>query len=70
MSSLYTEEELHAKLTNLLNQKDLVQKNRVALLKKYTSKATIAKKEVEQSEKAHRLDLQIEELERRIEKFI
>lgn len=69
MASLYTKEELQEKLTNLLNKKDLVQSKRVDLLKKYSAKATQVKKDQAESAKLHSIDLEIEELERRLEKM-
>ena len=49
MGSLFSRDELMYQLTELRNKRDLVQKNRVAILKKYTRKATQEKKEVEAS---------------------
>lgn len=69
MTSLFTQEEIQERLTNLLNKRDLVRKNRVNLLKKYTSKSTQEVKAEEEDFKLYQLDIEIETLERRLEKM-
>ena len=69
MGFIYSKEELMNRLSELRNKRDLVQKNRVAILKKYTRKATQEKKEVEASVKLYQIELQIEDVERRLDKL-
>lgn len=69
MTSLFTQEEIQERLTNLLNKRDLVRKNRVNLLKKYTSKSTQEAKAQEEDCKLYQIDIEIETLERRLEKM-
>ena len=46
MGFIYSKEELMSRLSELRNKRDLIQKNRVEILKKYTRKTTQEKKEV------------------------
>ena len=69
MGFIYSKEELMSRLSELRDKRDLVQKNRVAILKKYTRKVTQEKKDVEASVKLYQLELQIEDVERRLEKL-
>ena len=69
MGFIYSKEELMNRLSELRDKRDLVQKNRVAILKKYTRKVTQEKKDVEASVKLYQLELQIEDVERRLEKL-
>lgn len=69
MGSIYSKDQLMDQLSELRDKRDLVQKNRVAILKKYTRKATQEKKDVEASVSLYQLELQIEEVERRLEKL-
>lgn len=57
-------------LCELRDKRDLIQKNRVAILKKYTRKATQEKKEVEAGIQLHQLELKIEDVERKLEKML
>ena len=57
------------RLSELRDKRDLVQKNRVAILKKYTRKVTQEKKDVEASVELYQLELKIEDVERRLEKL-
>tara|TARA_Y100000589_G_scaffold329530_1_gene376369 strand:- start:14098 stop:14310 length:213 start_codon:yes stop_codon:yes gene_type:complete len=69
MGFIYSKEELMSRLSELRDKRDLVQKNRVAILKKYTRKVTQEKKDVEASVELYQLELQIEDVERRLEKL-
>ncbi len=69
MGFIYSKEELMNRLSELRDKRDLVQKNRVAILEKYTRKVTQEKKDVEASVKLYQLELQIEDVERRLEKL-
>ncbi len=69
MGFIYSKEELMSRLSELRDKRDLVQKNRVAILKKYTRKVTQEKKDVEAGVKLYQLELQIEDVERRLEKL-
>ena len=69
MGFIYSKEELMSRLSELKNKRDLVQKNRVAILEKYTRKATQEKKQIETSVELYQLELQIEDFERRLEKL-
>lgn len=69
MGSIYSKNELMDQLTELRDKRDLVQKNRVAILEKYTRKVTQEKKDVEAGITLHQLELQIEEVERKLEKL-
>ena len=69
MGFIYSKEELMNRLSELRDKRDLVQKNRVAILKKYTRKVTQEKKDVEAGVKLYQLELQIEDVERRLEKL-
>ena len=69
MGSIYSKDELMDQLTQLRDKRDLVQKNRVAILKKYTRKATQEKKDVEAGVTLYQLELQIEDVERKLEKL-
>ena len=69
MGFIYSKEELMSRLSELRDKRDLVQKNRVAILKKYTRKVTQEKKDVEASVKLYQLELQIEDVERRLDKL-
>lgn len=69
MGFIYSKEELMNRLSELKDKRDLVQKNRVAILKKYTRKVTQEKKDVEASVELYQLELQIEDVERRLEKL-
>ena len=69
MGFIYSKEELINRLSELRNKRDVVQKNRVAILKKYTRKVTQEKKDVEASVQLYQLELQIEDVERRLEKL-
>lgn len=67
MGSIYSKDQLMDQLTELRNKRDLVQKNRVAILEKYTRKATQEKKEVEVGIELHQIELKIEDVERKLE---
>ncbi|MBI34238.1 MAG: hypothetical protein CMP67_02630 [Flavobacteriales bacterium] len=69
MGFIYSKEELMSRLSELRNKRDLIQKNRVEILKKYTRKTTQEKKEVEAGVQLYQLELQIEDVERRLEKL-
>jgi|TARA_B100000401_G_scaffold346956_1_gene244778 hypothetical protein len=69
MGFIYSKEELMNRLSELRDKRDLVQKNRVAILEKYTRKVTQEKKDIEASVKLYQLELQIEDVERRLEKL-
>ena len=69
MGSIYSKEELMNRLSELRDKRDLVQKNRVAILKKYTRKVTQEKKDVEAGAELYQLELKIEDIERRLEKL-
>ncbi|MBL56245.1 MAG: hypothetical protein CMP61_03560 [Flavobacteriales bacterium] len=69
MGSIYSKDELVSQLTALKDKRDLVQKNRVAILEKYTRKATQEKKDVEAGIELYQLELKIEDVERRLEKL-
>jgi hypothetical protein len=69
MGFIYSKEELMNRLSELRDKRDLVQKNRVAILTKYTRKVTQEKKDVEAGVKLYQLELQIEDVERRLEKL-
>tara|TARA_B100001778_G_scaffold204352_1_gene168863 strand:+ start:1966 stop:2178 length:213 start_codon:yes stop_codon:yes gene_type:complete len=69
MGFIYSKEELMNRLSELRDKRDLVQKNRVAILTKYTRKVTQEKKDVEASVKLYQLELQIEDVERRLDKL-
>jgi len=69
MGSIYSKDELVNQLTELKDKRDLVQKKRVAILEKYTRKATQEKKEVEAGIELYQLELKIEDVERRLEKL-
>ena len=69
MGFIYSKEELMNRLSELRDKRDLVQKNRVAILEKYTRKATQEKKQIEASVELYQLELQIEDFERRLEKL-
>lgn len=69
MPTLYTREEIENNLTNLLKKRDLVQNKRVDLLKKHTAKNTSSAKTEQDSPGMHKLDLEIEDWERRLEKM-
>ena len=69
MGSIYSKEELMNRLSELRDKRDLVQKNRVAILEKYTRKTTQEKKQTEASVELYQLELQIEDFERRLEKL-
>ena len=69
MGFIYSKEELMSRLSELRDKRDLVQKNRVAILTKYTRKVTQEKKDVEASVKLYQLELQIEDVERRLDKL-
>tara|TARA_B100000614_G_scaffold12972_1_gene10991 strand:+ start:56 stop:268 length:213 start_codon:yes stop_codon:yes gene_type:complete len=69
MGFIYSKEELMNRLSELRDKRDLVQKNRVAILKKYTRKVTQEKKDVEASVELYQLELKIEDVERRLEKL-
>ena len=69
MGFIYSKEELMNRLSELRDKRDLVQKNRVAILKKYTRKVTQEKKDVEASVELYHLGLKIEDVERRLEKL-
>tara|TARA_Y100000589_G_scaffold319593_1_gene348338 strand:+ start:16 stop:228 length:213 start_codon:yes stop_codon:yes gene_type:complete len=69
MGFIYSKEELVNRLTELKHKRDLIQKNRVAILEKYTRKATQEKKQIEASVELYQLELQIEDFERRLEKL-
>lgn len=56
-------------LTELRDKRDLVQKKRIAILDKYTRKATQEKKDIEAGISLYQLELKIEEVERRLEKM-
>tara|TARA_B100000963_G_C22524948_1_gene624836 strand:- start:260 stop:472 length:213 start_codon:yes stop_codon:yes gene_type:complete len=69
MGYIYSKEELISRLSELRDKRDWVQKKRLAILKKYTRKVTQEKKDVEASVKLYQIELQIEDLERRLEKL-
>ena len=69
MGFIYSKEELMSRLSELRDKRDLVQKNRVAILEKYTRKTTQEKKQTEASVELYQLELQIEDFERRLEKL-
>ena len=69
MGFIYSKEELMNRLSELRDKRDLVQKNRVAILEKYTRKTTQEKKQTEASVELYQLELQIEDFERRLEKL-
>lgn len=69
MGFIYSKEELMNRLSELRDKRDLVQKNRVEILTKYTRKVTQEKKDVEAGVKLYQLELQIEDVERRLEKL-
>lgn len=69
MGFIYSKEELMNRLSELRDKRDLVQKNRVAILKKYTRRVTQEKKDVEASVELYQLELKIEDVERRLEKL-
>tara|TARA_Y100000589_G_scaffold316488_1_gene341283 strand:- start:232 stop:444 length:213 start_codon:yes stop_codon:yes gene_type:complete len=69
MGFIYSKEELMNRLSELRDKRDLIQKNRVAILEKYTRKATQEKKQIEASVELYQLELQIEDFERRLEKL-
>jgi len=69
MGFIYSKEELMSRLSELRDKRDLVQKNRVAILKKYTRKVTQEKKDVEAGAELYQLELKIEDIERRLEKL-
>jgi hypothetical protein len=69
MESLFSKDELMDQLTELRNKRDLAQKNRVAILKKYTRKATQEKKEVEASLEMSDLEMKIENVEGKLDRL-
>ena len=69
MGSLFSRDELMYQLTELRNKRDLVQKNRVAILKKYTRKATQEKKEVEANLEMNVLEMRIENIEGKLDRL-
>ena len=69
MGFIYSKEELMRRLSELRDKRDFVQKNRVAILEKYTRKATQEKKQIETSVELYQLELKIEDFERRLEKL-
>ena len=69
MGSIYSKDDLLDQLAELRNKRDLVQKNRVAILERYTRKATQEKKDVEAGIELHQLELRIEDVERKLEKM-
>lgn len=69
MGFIYSKEELMSRLSELRDKRDFVQKNRVAILEKYTRKATQEKKQIEASVELYQLELQIEDIERRLDKL-
>ncbi len=69
MGSVYSKDELLDQLSELRNKRDLIQKNRVAILEKYTRKATQEQKQVEAGIELHQLELKIEDVERKLEKL-
>jgi hypothetical protein len=69
MGFIYSKEELMSRLSELRDKRDFVQKNRVAILEKYTRKATQEKKQIETSVELYQLELKIEDFERRLEKL-
>ena len=69
MGFIYSKEELMSRLSELRDKRDFVQKNRVAILEKYTRKTTQEKKQTEASVELYQLELQIEDFERRLEKL-
>ncbi len=69
MGFIYSKEELMSRLSELRDKRDLVQKNRVAILKRYTRKVTQEKKDVEAGAELYQLELKIEDIERRLEKL-
>tara|TARA_B100000768_G_C11130651_1_gene311620 strand:- start:289 stop:501 length:213 start_codon:yes stop_codon:yes gene_type:complete len=69
MGSIYSKDNLMDQLTELRDKRDLVQKKRIAILDKYTRKATQEKKDIEAGISLYQLELKIEEVERRLEKM-
>ncbi len=69
MGSIYSKDNLMNQLTELRDKRDLVQKKRIAILDKYTRKATQEKKDIEAGISLYHLELKIEEVERRLEKM-
>ncbi len=69
MGSIYSKDNLMNQLTELRDKRDLVQKKRIAILDKYTRKATQEKKDIEAGISLYQLELKIEEVERRLEKM-
>lgn len=67
MGTIFSENELIDQLNDLRSKRDLIQKNRVAILKKYTSKATQEQTEQETNLELHQVELQIENVERKLE---
>lgn len=67
MGTIFSENELIDQLNDLRSKRDLIQKNRVAILKKYTRKATQEQKEQETNLELHQVELQIENVERKLE---
>lgn len=70
MEVLYSRDELMKQLDALKSQRDQVQKNRVAVLEKYTRKATQEKKEKEVNITLYDLELQIENVERKLDSLL
>jgi hypothetical protein len=69
MEFIYSKEELLGRLSQLRDKRDSVQRNRVAILEKYTRKVTQQKKDIEASVELYQIELQIEDVERRLEKL-
>lgn len=67
MGTIFSENELIDQLNDLRSKRDLIQKNRVAILKKYTRKATQEQKEQETNLELHQVELQIENVERKLD---
>ena len=66
MEFIYSKEELLGRLSQLRDKRDSVQRNRVAILEKYTRKVTQQKKDIEASVELYQIELQIEDVERRL----
>lgn len=70
MEVLYSRDDLMEQLDALKSQRDQVRKNRVAVLEKYTRKATQDKKEQEVNIELYDLQLQIEGVERKLDSLL
>lgn len=70
MEVLYSRDDLMEQLDALKSQRDQVRKNRVAVLEKYTRKATQDKKEKEVNIELYDIQLQIEDVERKLDSLL